>query len=334
MFLDASLTPPFIDCSSRQVCILLCSAFSDCLNACGPQILGAHKKDVLDIIALLLKQQHDCQTMSLDEDAEGEDGGESSEYESVLISNAVDLVSTLASVYGPSFRAEFAVFLPLVAKYTEASRSSGERAMVLGALGECITGLKSGITEFTQPLLVMLSRALLQDQEPDVRSNAAFASGVLVEHSQVDLTSQFPALWAALKPAFQVADGEACTKDQGNARDNAVGCVSRLITKSSSASTSALPLVDDVLPTLVRSLPLRHDALEKRATYTALFTLFEHQSSVVLPYVDTLLAVFAHDLAQERVDELPEETRERLKMLIGALYQQVPDKVRAAGLAQ
>lgn len=197
--------------------------------------------------------------------------------------------------------------------------------MVLGAIGEIITGLDAGVTQFTQPLLVVLSRSL-QDPDAEVRSNAAFASGVLIENSEVDLTSQFTPLWKALQPFFAV--GPDCSKDEGTARDNAVGCVARMIQKSS----TALPLAE-VLPTFFGSLPLRFDALENKAAYNAIFALFERHSDVVMPHVDHLLSVFAYNLDPSRADDLPEVTRERLQQLIGALYNQMPDKVKAAGLA-
>ena len=104
--------------------------------------------------------------------------------------------------------------------------------MVVGTLGEIIVGLKGGITPFTENILALLSRAL-QDSEAEVRSNAAFAAGALIEWSDHDLSSQFSALMQVLHGYFAVTP--ETPKDQLNAKDNAVGCVARMIVKNPAA---------------------------------------------------------------------------------------------------
>jgi len=52
-----------------------------------------------------------------------------------------------------------------------------------------------------------------------------------------------------------------------------------------------------------------------------------------MPFIDQLLPVFAYVLNPVRGDELVDATREKLIHLVSALNQQMPDKVRAAGLA-
>ena len=74
------------------------------------------------------------------------------------------------------------------------------------------------------------------DPEPEVRSNAAFAAGVLVENSDLDLSAQYLHILAGLRPFFVVAPESPAT--QFNARDNAAGAVARLILKN----TAAVPL--------------------------------------------------------------------------------------------
>jgi hypothetical protein len=104
--------------------------------------------------------------------------------------------------------------------------------MVVGTLGEIIVGLKGGITPFTENILALLSRAL-QDSEAEVRSNAAFAAGALIEWSDHDLSAQFTALMQVLHGYFAVTP--ETPKDQLNAKDNAVGCVARMIVKNPTA---------------------------------------------------------------------------------------------------
>jgi hypothetical protein len=51
-----------------------------------------------------------------------EESEEQAEYDSVLISSASDLVSTLASALGPDFSQAFGAFMPLLFKYSVRSR--------------------------------------------------------------------------------------------------------------------------------------------------------------------------------------------------------------------
>lgn len=105
--------------------------------------------------------------------------------------------------------------------------------------------MKSAVTPFTQPLLEIFYQAL-SDSDAEVLSNAAFAVGLLVEYSEVDLSPQFLPLLAALRPLFDVAPDAPTAKL--NAKDNATGAVARFIVRN----TAAIPL-DQVLPVFYRS---------------------------------------------------------------------------------
>ena len=158
-----------------------------------------------------------------------------------------------------------------------------------------------------------------------MRSNAAFASGVLIENSTADLSSQFVALLTTLQSFFTPPDHSVPAVY--NARDNAAGAVSRMILKN----PSALPL-DQVVPVLVSVMPLRFDPLENRALYAALFSLFRTQPDLLMPNIDHLLQAFAYVLLDpSHEDDTTDETKTELKALVEHLKQQVPDKVAAAG---
>lgn len=203
-------------------------------------------------------------------------------------------------------------------------RSLSDRSSAIGCLAEIIAGMKSAVTPSTEPLLELFYRAL-SDSEAEVTSNAAFAIGLLVEHSEVDLSPQYIHLLAALRPLFDVAP-DAPTASL-NARDNAAGAVCRLIIRN----TSAVPL-DQVLPVLIDGLPLKNDFLENRPVFRALFHLFQTNGQVLYPFMDKLLQVFAHVLDPTGPDQLGDEIRPQLIQLIGILNAEDPAKVQAAGL--
>lgn len=184
--------------------------------------------------------------------------------------------------------------------------------------------MKSAITPQTEPLLELFYRAL-SDTEAEVQTNAAFASGLLVEHSEMDLSPQYLHLLAAYRPLFATANDAPAAKL--NARDNAVGAVSRLIVKN----TAAVPL-DQVLPVLFDALPLKNDFLENRPVFRAIFHLFHTNAQVLHPYLERLLQVFAFVLDPSGPDQIGDEIRAELINLVAMLNQADPGKVQAAGL--
>ena len=185
--------------------------------------------------------------------------------------------------------------------------------------------MKSSVTPYTQTLTDLFYRAL-SDEEPEVQCNAAFASGLLIEHSEVDLSAQYLQILAALRPIFDAAPDAPAAKL--NARDNAVGAVARMIVKN----TAAVPLAQ-VLPVFLNALPLRNDYLENRPVFRAIFHLFKTQPALLHPHLDKLLQVFAFVLDPTNTsDQIGDEVRGELIGLLSLLNREEPAKVQAAGL--
>ncbi|KIO18208.1 hypothetical protein M407DRAFT_226188 [Tulasnella calospora MUT 4182] len=257
-----------------------------------------------------------------DADEDDEPLEEQAEFDSVLISATGDLVSALATVLGQDFAQVFGTFLPLIAKYT---RSNTDRASATGTLGEVITGMKGGITAFTEPVL-KITTSLLADADPEVRSNAAFATGVLIENSDTDVSPHYGEILQRLSTLFSVQSDSSQSEKHG--RDNAAGAVSRMIIKNS----AVIPL-DQVLPVLYGALPLQNDFLENAPVYRAIFHLFRTSPPVMMNYLNVLLPAFATALSPDTPDQLTPDVRAELVELIRHLQQQVPDQIAAAGLA-
>jgi len=187
-----------------------------------------------------------------------------------------------------------------------------------------ISGLKGGVTPYTQPLLEGIVKAF-DDPESEVRSNAAFAAGILIEQTEADLSSSYLPILGSLRPLFEVsADSSDATF---NARDNAAGAVARMILKNH----AAIPL-DQVLPVIIGALPLRNDFIENKAVFASIFHLFRVNPSAVSPLLDKLFPVFQYVLDTNSGEQIEEDTRAELLQLISALNQQMPDRVAAAGL--
>lgn len=245
------------DEDERDVVNELCNSFSAAIMSVGPAlIVPQYVQPICEQVSAILQRKALCQTTNADEDEEEQGGAEAdqSEYDAALIGAAADLVGSLATVLGGDFAQLFGAFLPDMVKYYDPTRSTADRSTAIGSLAEIVNGMEGASTPFTETLFPLFLQAL-SDPEPEVQSNAAFAMGSLVYHSQTDLSSQYLTVLGALHPLFALPD-DGQSKHE-NAKDNACGAIARLIVKN----PSAVPL-DQVVPLFLQSLPLRRDYAE------------------------------------------------------------------------
>ncbi|KAJ7623266.1 armadillo-type protein [Roridomyces roridus] len=308
---------------NKSVVTTLCNSLAETINKIGPGFVDGHLEEISQMAMQILDQKAECQ-QDPDQDDEEEAPEDQAEYETVLISSAGDVVAAIANALGADFAPAFGAFYPLITKYYKKSRSLNERSSTIGCLAEIISGMKGAITPHTEPLLELCHKAL-SDPEADVLSNAAFAVGLLVENTDMDLTAQYLPLLGALRPLFNVQPDSA--SNVLNAKDNAAGAVARMMVRN----IAAVPL-DQVLPVLIGALPLRNDVLENRPVFRALFFLFRTNGAALHPYIGNLLPVFGHVLDPNQPDQIGDEIRAELIQLIGALNAEDPGAIQAAGL--
>ena len=308
----------------KNVVANICQSLSETLAKVGPGLAENYLEQMVNFATEILEGKALCQQDPDQDEEEADETEDQAEYDQVLISAASDLVASFASILGPDFAQLFGQLFPLLSKYYSKNRSLSERTSTIGCMGEIITGMKGGVTPFTQDVFTLISQGF-SDEDPEVRSNAAFSMGVLIENSDLDMSGQYLTILTALRPYFVVADG--APHAQFNAKDNATGCVARMLLKNS----ASMPL-DQVIPVFVGALPLKHDFLENRPVFQAILHLFNTNPDALAPHIDHLLAVFAFVLNPESTEMISDETRADLISLVKALAGRVPEKVQAVGL--
>ncbi|KAG1056451.1 hypothetical protein G6F43_001668 [Rhizopus delemar] len=285
-----------------------CQKFMSAIRLMGSIVINGCLEDVCNYLLEIYQKKSVCQQAFDDDDDEYEE--EDLESETMLISSASDLVAALCEAVGPNFSSSFEVYLPYILKYYKPTKSSTERAMAIGCLGQSITGIKFTITPHTERLLQVFIKAC-SDEDECVRSNAAFALGCLALHSQIDLSAHYSQLLNALSPLFNDQNSFSTT-------DNAAGAVARLII----AHPEAVPL-DQVLPVFINALPLKTDYEENEPVFECIFKLFGANNSFVFNNLPQLLHVFVKVLSGN--DQLKEDTRNHLIELVRALNNERPD---------
>lgn len=138
-----------------------------------------------------------------------------------------------------------------------------ERSTSVGVLAECIRSMKSAVSPFTASLFKLLMHRL-DDEDPETRSNAVFAVGMLIEQSndEKEVGKYFNAVLAKLEGLLRM--------EGARLKDNAAGCAARMVRRWA----ERVPL-GAVLPALVGVLPLTEDFEENAPVWGAVVRLCE-----------------------------------------------------------
>ncbi|KAG9234716.1 armadillo-type protein [Amylocarpus encephaloides] len=279
------------------------------LKLCGPSILtqGKFAEQTISILASIITKSHPCQQDMGDEgEEELLDEAESSEYDWLVIDTALDVVLGLSAALGSQFAEAWKIFQKPVMKYAS-SQTNFERSTAIGVIAECTANMGNGVTQFTASLLKLLLHRLT-DEDMETKSNAAYATGLLVYHS-TDSATYLPAfkeILGKLEPLLHTQIARTL--------DNASGCVCRMIM----AHQDQVP-VDDILPVLVDLLPLKEDYEENKPIYECIAGLYEHQNATIIGLTPKLVPVFASVL-DEPSEQLDPETRSRIVAVIKFIH--------------
>ena len=212
-----------------------------------------------NILVALITKEHSCQKDFGDEEDFGALEG-TSEYDWLAIDTALDVVIGLAVALGGSFGELWPRLAKPIIKYASSS-DHVERSTSVGVIAECIKNMGASVTPSTSSLLKLLLHRM-SDEDSETKSNAAYAVGVLQQHSQnkQDILKSFPSILSKLEPLLST--------DEARCKDNAAGCVSRMILKY----PDNIP-IPQVLPALIEILPLKEDFEENEAVYEMIVQL-------------------------------------------------------------
>jgi hypothetical protein len=275
------------------------------LKLCGPAILTQANflERTTSVLAAIITKTHPCQQdMGDDDDHEGMEEEESSEYDWLVIDTALDVVIGLSKVLGDQFGEVWKIYVKPVMKFAS-SQTNYERSTAVGVIAECTRNMGHGVTPFTSQLLKLLLHRLT-DEDAETKSNAAYAIGLLIYNStdsDVYLPS-YGSILGKLEPLLQT--------QRARTLDNACGCVCRMIM----AHQDKVP-VDDVLPVLVDLLPLKEDYEENEPIFDCITGLYHHQNQTVIGLTPKLIPVFQHVLGEPK-EQLDDATRAKVEATV------------------
>ncbi|RMY41413.1 hypothetical protein D0866_00606, partial [Hortaea werneckii] len=287
------------------------------LKLCGPAILAPGPtpgnstplEQITALLMMLLQKQHPCQKLEEDLDEADALEAESSEYDWLAIETAMEVITALSTALGPQFSELWKIFESPVVKYTS-SQERFERSASVGTIGECIEGMQDGCTPYTGRLMRVLQKRL-GDEDPEVKSNAAFAIGLLCLNSNdaKEVLGNYNTILQTLEPLL-AKQSASPSEHEARLLDNAAGCVSRMIKKA----PQNVPL-EEVLPRLVDILPLKEDFRENEPVFDMIVALYQAQNGVMQSQTERMMPVFEKVLGPPE-EQLSDETKGKVQQLV------------------
>ena len=284
-----------------------CEGVQAIIELCGPHALSSVANDCLENTYAILAKEAPCWQNEYGDDEEF--GDEDDDHDSFMTS-VCDLIGSFGRVMGQHFVQYLPKFLPAICFYAKTSRPPSDRSMAIGCLGELSQELESGIAPHWQDVFYAASIAGLADSDNSVKRNAAFCIGVSCEGLGESITSQYETLLTALSPLFSVDVSEGDTA--AACVDNACAAVARMI----KTSPSNVPM-GQVIPALLKHLPLKNDMTENETVYNCLFGLLQQNQADLMANKVELSRVFAEAASDE--SQVDDELKEKLKLALQSL---------------
>ncbi|EXJ72606.1 uncharacterized protein A1O5_03752 [Cladophialophora psammophila CBS 110553] len=280
-------------------------ALAENLKMTGPSLLSYPDvlSKIVQTVTDLITKKHACQ-IDMAEEALDDEDLESTELEWLVVDSAMDVISGLAAALGPSFGELWKIFEKQVLRYASGGEALG-RASACGVLAEIITGMEGAVTPYTSQMMTVLLKRL-GDEDPQTKSNAAYAVGRLVEKSADDGTvvKAYTQILSKLESILHITEARC--------QDNAAGCVSRLILKHK----DKVP-IQQVLPALVDSgiLPLKEDYQENEPLWKMIVQLYREQDPTIQQLTPKLAPIMMSVLGEPE-EQLTDEVREQVQALV------------------
>lgn len=272
----------------------------------------------INAVVSLVKDAFNNKLASQDPDSDGEDAEErdEAEYDGLVVQMAGDLVPALAKAlpadrFAPYMAGLLSLFMGKLKKHS----STTDKSYAIGTLAEVVQGLgQAGVGPFCRALLqVFLSG--MRDRDSEVRSNAVFGLGLLIQNAPEILAPEFPSLLEAMSAMLS-------HEDNRHAKDNICGAVARLIL----AGVTAVPMAS-VFPALLRQLPLEEDFEENVTVFQCICYLYGIKHDEFVKNLSPIIRVILRVIGTDQVNP---DTKGNLLGLVKSMSLEIPNEVQTA----
>eukprot|EP00538_Stauroneis_constricta_P000300 CAMPEP_0119561076 /NCGR_PEP_ID=MMETSP1352-20130426/16613_1 /TAXON_ID=265584 /ORGANISM="Stauroneis constricta, Strain CCMP1120" /LENGTH=1073 /DNA_ID=CAMNT_0007609195 /DNA_START=287 /DNA_END=3508 /DNA_ORIENTATION=- len=283
-----------------------CEGIQSVIELCGPHALLPVAQECMENTHKLLVKSAPCQAA---DELYGELPEDDDDHD-IVTQAACDLVGGFGRVLGAQFSQYLPQFLVAICEYAKSSRPARDRSMAIGWLSEVAQELEGAIFEHWQTVFLPALMAGLADPSEDVKRNAAFCAGVCCEHLKERIVDNYPQILQALEGLFHIdpSAGEAAAA----CVDNAAAALARMIM----ACPNNLPM-PQVLPVMLKLLPLKTDMTENETVYTCLLGLIQMNHPDAAAHKAEFKRIFTEAVAEG--SKVEDEVKAKLNEALPAL---------------
>ncbi|WPK23843.1 hypothetical protein PUMCH_001093 [Australozyma saopauloensis] len=318
----------------------------EAINSMGPAaiVTDASNTKALETLCVqlmaILKNEHASQV----DDETPYETEETSESDAMLFESALEVLISLAIQLGPDFNSIFPPFKDILYE-SITSKTKNKRVGTVGGLAEICAGLKEN-NPYAQEFLDLFYDRLANDKSLEVKGNAAYGVGIVIENSTADYSAKYQPILEMLFHLMSKND-EQSKIDDIESKDvvdrcnaNACGCVARMALKNE----AAIPAVH-VVPALLNHLPVESAPEENLPILTWIVQLYGSGNEVIVQQSERVIQILAEvftkeaermklvaesTLGREDVDKLKQFPSDSLKEQVVGLVKFLSEKYPSA----
>ncbi|WOL18351.1 putative importin subunit beta-4 isoform X1 [Canna indica] len=266
-----------IEDDDKEVVAQACMGTADIMKECGYMAIESYIPRIAEATLTLLREESSCQQVESDCDADDGDV----DHDEVLMDAVSDLLPAFAKALGPNFEPIFAKLFDPLMKFSKVPHPPQDRTMVVACLAEVAQEMGSPISAYVDRVMPLILKELGSSDATN-RRNAAFCVGEFCKNGGAPTLKYYGDILRTLYPLFSDSESDDAV------RDNAAGAVARMIM----VQPQSIPL-NQVLPVLLKSLPLKEDFEESLTVYSCICSLVLSSNPMVLPLVPDVVNIFA-----------------------------------------
>ncbi|KAJ9561307.1 hypothetical protein OSB04_006467 [Centaurea solstitialis] len=250
----------------KEVVAQACMSVAGIIKDFGYVAIDPYMPRLVESTLILLCQKSACQQLQSDSDSEDDDLG----HNEMLMDAITDLLPASAKALGSHFALIFAtLFDPLMESVRESNSPQG-RTMVVACLAEVAQHMGAPISGYIDKVMPLVLEELASSSATN-RRNAAFCVGELCKNGGEIGLKFFDDVLRSLYPLLGESEPDHAV------RDNAAGAVAKMIMSHQDSAQ-----LDQVLPLLLKALPLQEDHEESILVYSCICSLVLSSNSQVL----------------------------------------------------
>ncbi|XP_042383764.1 importin-4-like isoform X1 [Zingiber officinale] len=261
----------------KEVVAQACSGMAEIMKDSGYMAIESYIPRLAEATLTLLREESSCQQVESDCDADDGDV----DHDEVLMDAVSDLLPAFAKIMGLNFEPIFAKFFDPLMKFAKVPHPPQDRTMVVACLAEVAQQMGPPISAYVDRTMPLVLKELGSSESTN-RRNAAFCVGEFCKNGGVAALKYYGDILRALYPLFSNSESDFAV------RDNAAGAVARMIM----AQPHAIPL-NQVLPALLKALPLKEDFEESMTVYGCICGLVISSNPMIIPLVPDIVNIFA-----------------------------------------